>query len=135
MDSVWDLIETLSRKLADDVFHAPGWKIKISYVLFFLTLYAGIALFILVFQGIKNPAKRTRLFALFGALVVNLILLYAINNRSAPFGVGDVMVALILNSMFLGFFWFGSKAFGTHDLKSVVDKKPKNTNLSENDRA
>lgn len=123
MESVWALIETLSKKLADGVFHAPNWQSKISYALFFLVLYASIALFILVFQGIKNPARRTKMFSIFGALIANLIAFYAINNRSAPIGVGDVIATLILNLMFLGFFWFGYKGFGTQDLKSVADKK------------
>lgn len=68
-----------------------------------------------------KPVKRARLFSVFGALVTNGAAVYAIGNRSAPFGFGDIVVLLLMNGMFLGFYWLAFTRFGSQDLKETLN--------------
>ncbi|HEX7672533.1 MAG TPA: hypothetical protein VF412_00110 [Bdellovibrio sp.] len=85
-----------------------------------------------------NAARRTKMVTSFGMLLVNGAVVYAIMNRSTPFGFGDFLCLIVLNAMFLGFFWLAATRMGSQDLKNAVgnqsdDKEPskhKGANIS-----
>lgn len=70
-----------------------------------------------------NTARRAKIVTIFGLIVVNGASVFAIMNRSTPFGFKDLAALALLNGMFFGFFWLAATRMGSRDLKSIAENR------------